>query len=509
MVEVIVIEEDYRKAISEFIGIGVFMDELDSITLPYSTKYLEKVKSFLLSKLEFGGEFEETAILYSDDGDSIKTIFLIGMGNKENFIPERARLIVGKVTQKVKELGLTEFAVTLKTKINSELVSAMTEGIKLADYSFNRYKTNTSAKSQREIEKSYILVRGCNEELKSAARMSSIISDSVNYSRDLGNLPPNECSPTDLSRFATELAVSPRIKVRVMEMDQLKSGGLNGIVAVGEGSTHAPKLILLEYSSGTHKQIDYLIVGKAVTFDTGGISLKPSEKMDEMKFDKCGGCNVLGIIKAVDELALPLNIVGMIPAVENMPSGSSYRPGDIIRMYNKKTVEVSNTDAEGRIILADALSYGVINYSPEAIIDMATLTGAAIIALGSNVAALFGNDQKLIDKILFVADMLGEKMWQLPIFKEHEEQIKSTVADIKNIGGRPAGAITAAAFLSNFVSNTPWAHIDIAGTAWYQEGTYEKSYNPKGATGFGVRTILKLLIESGGFPVKSSIKEAP
>src|ERR1051325_510479 len=173
MVEVIVIEEDYRKAISEFIGIGVFMDELDSITLPYSTKYLEKVKSFLLSKLEFGGEFEETAILYSDDGDSIKTIFLIGMGNKENFIPERARLIVGKVNQKVKELGLTEFAVTLKTKVNSELVSAMTEGIKLADYSFNRYKTNTSAKSQREIEKSYILVQGCNEELKSAARMSS------------------------------------------------------------------------------------------------------------------------------------------------------------------------------------------------------------------------------------------------------------------------------------------------------------------------------------------------
>jgi leucyl aminopeptidase len=509
MVEVIVVEENYNEIKSEVMGIGLFKDQLDSIILPYSSSDLEKVKNFLLSKREFNGDFGEMSVLYANDRNSVKTILLTGLGDKENFTPETARLIAGKVTQKVKELGFSEFSLTLKMQINTEIVSAVTEGIKLANYSFGKYKTTKDVKSQKDIEKSYIIVGRLSEELETAARISSIISDSVNYSRDLGNLPPNECSPNDLTRFATELAVSSRIRVRVMEIDQLKSMGLNGIIAVGEGSNNTPKLILLEYSSGNHEKIDYLIVGKAVTFDTGGISLKPSEKMDEMKFDKCGGCNVIAIIKAVDQLSLPLNVIGIVPAVENMPSGSSYRPGDIIRMHNKKTVEIANTDAEGRIILADALSYGVNNYSPAAIIDMATLTGASIIALGSNVAALFGNDRRLIDKILYIAELVGEKMWHLPIFKEHEEQIKSTVADIKNIGGRPAGAITAAAFLSNFVTTIPWAHIDIAGTAWFQEGTCEKSYNPKGATGFGVRTILKLLIESGRYPVNSSIKEPP
>ncbi|HET7243081.1 MAG TPA: leucyl aminopeptidase, partial [Nitrososphaeraceae archaeon] len=269
----------------------------------------------------------------------------------------------------------------------------------------------------------------------------------------------------------------------------------NGIIAVGGGSDHLPKLIIMEYFGTKDKEVRCLLVGKAVTFDTGGISLKPSEKMDEMKFDKCGGCNVIAIIKAIAQLSLPINVVGIIPAVENMPSGSSYRPGDIIRMYNGKTVEVGNTDAEGRIILADALSYGVKTYSPAAIIDMATLTGASIIALGSNVAALLGNDPRLVDKLIYAANQSGEKLWQLPIFEEHEEQMKSSIADMKNIGGRSAGAITAAVFLSNFVDSTPWVHLDIAGTAWFQEGSSEKSYIPKGATGFGIRTIIRLLME--------------
>jgi leucyl aminopeptidase len=249
---------------------------------------------------------------------------------------------------------------------------------------------------------------------------------------------------------------------------------------------------VLEYSGST-KNRPIVIVGKAVTFDTGGISIKPSEKMEEMKFDKCGGCNVLGIMKAVSDLGLDTNVIGIIPAVENMPSGTSYRPGDIIKMYNRKTVEVLNTDAEGRIILGDALSFAVKTFAPKAIIDMATLTGAAIIALGTNVAALVGNDDDLVTKILEYSNQTGEKIWQLPLFEEYKEQLKSSNADMKNIGGRSAGAITAAAFLSNFVEDTPWVHLDIAGTAWTQEGTKEKSYNPKGATGFGIRTIVKYI----------------
>jgi leucyl aminopeptidase len=236
-------------------------------------------------------------------------------------------------------------------------------------------------------------------------------------------------------------------------------------------------------------------VGKAVTFDTGGISIKPGEKMDEMKFDKCGGCTVLAVMRAAASIKLAVNIVAIVPSVENMPSATSYRPGDIIKMHNGKTVEILNTDAEGRMILADALSYGIATYSPKAVVDLATLTGAAIIALGSNVAAIVGSSKQLTDRLRKVADKTGEKMWELPLYEEFHEQIKSTFADIRNIGGRPGGAITAAAFLSNFVDGVPWVHMDIAGTAWTQDGTFEKSYNPKGATGFGVRTLVKMLME--------------
>jgi leucyl aminopeptidase len=217
--------------------------------------------------------------------------------------------------------------------------------------------------------------------------------------------------------------------------------------------------------------------------------------MDEMKFDKCGGCTVLGLMRAISELKLPIRVIGIIPCVENMPSSSSYRPGDIIRMFNGKTVEVLNTDAEGRIILADAIAYGVKSFKPKVIIDLATLTGASIIALGANVAAMIGTDDQLKARLKKLSDETGEKVWELPLWDEFHDQIKGHFADIKNIGGRPAGAITAAAFLSNFTDEIPWVHIDIAGTAWTQDGTSEKSYNPKGATGFGLRTIVKFLIE--------------
>jgi leucyl aminopeptidase len=217
--------------------------------------------------------------------------------------------------------------------------------------------------------------------------------------------------------------------------------------------------------------------------------------MDEMKFDKCGGCTVIAILKTLASLKIAVNVVGIVPTVENMPSGTSYRPGDIIRMYNGKTVEVLNTDAEGRLILADALAYGIATYAPKAVIDLATLTGAAIIALGANVAALVGSNKQLIDKLKKVSEKTGEKMWELPLYDEFSDQIKSNFADVKNVGGRPGGAITAAAFLSKFVNGVPWVHMDIAGTAWTQDGTFERSYNPKGATGFGVRTLVKLLSE--------------
>jgi leucyl aminopeptidase len=320
----------------------------------------------------------------------------------------------------------------------------------------------------------------------------------VNFARDIANLPPNDCPPAQLASIALSLAQEYGLKARVIDRYELENMGMGGIVAVGKGSNNPPKLIILEYNSGVlgeGQQKPYLLVGKAVTFDTGGISIKPAEKMDEMKFDKCGGCTVLAVMRAVASMKLAVNVVGIVPSVENMPSATSYRPGDIIRMYSGKTVEVLNTDAEGRMILADALAYGIATYSPKAVIDLATLTGAAIIALGANVAAIVGTNKQLTDRLRKLSDKTGEKMWELPLYDEYHEQIKSAYADIKNIGGRPGGAITAAAFLSNFANGVPWVHIDIAGTAWTQEGTYERSYNPKGATGFGVRTLVKLLME--------------
>jgi len=253
-------------------------------------------------------------------------------------------------------------------------------------------------------------------------------------------------------------------------------------------------LIILEHKNGKSTEKPIVLVGKAVTFDTGGISLKPGDKMDEMKFDKCGGCTVLGIMKAVSELKLPINVVGIIPSVENMPGGESYRPGDIIKLYSGKTAEILNTDAEGRLILADALAYGEKHYSPKAILDFATLTGACIIALGTNVAGIVSNNDKLKEKIIDSSKKTTEEVWELPLNDDYMDMIKSDVADMKNVGiGRAAGTITAAAFLKNAINNTPWVHFDIAGVAWTQVGTKDKPYNPKGATGFGVRLTLDYL----------------
>ncbi|MEE8255710.1 MAG: leucyl aminopeptidase, partial [Nitrosopumilaceae archaeon] len=323
---------------------------------------------------------------------------------------------------------------------------------------------------------------------------AQIVSEGVLFARSIANLPPNDCPPYQLVRFAKDMARKNKLICKVFSKKEIKQKKFGGITAVGQGSVNEPKLIVLEHHKGKRNDKPIVIVGKAVTFDTGGISLKPSDKMDEMKFDKCGGCTVLGIMKAVSELKLPINLVGIIPSVENMPGRESYRPGDIVRLYSGKTAEILNTDAEGRLILADALSYGEKKYSPSVLIDFATLTGACIVALGNNVAGLVSNDKKLANNILNSSEKTSEEVWELPLNQDYMDMIKSNVADMKNIGkGRAAGTITAAAFLANAINNTPWAHIDIAGTAWTQDATKKKSYNPKGATGFGVRLVIDFL----------------
>jgi leucyl aminopeptidase len=474
--------------------IGVYENQNDfSYLSGINSALYSTIKEMILNK-EFNANLGMSLVLSTMDKAPMKKITLIGLGKKERFSNETARIVSAKAAIKVKEMGISEFSLILLSNIDEGLIEAICEGVGLSLYSFNRYKTNDS-KNELTVNQATILINTDMPNIQSIVDRTSLMVEAVNFARDLSNLPPNDCSPSQLATIAVSVATEYGLKHRIIERYEMESMGLNGIVSVGKGSHFPPKLIILEYHGSTDNRKPYLLVGKGVTFDTGGISLKDSDKMDEMKFDKSGGCNIIAIMKAVASLKLAINVIGLIPSVENMPSSTSYRPGDIIKMYNGKTVEVLNTDAEGRLILADALAFGISSFNPKAVVDLATLTGACIIALGTNVAAVIGRNKKFIEELSNVSETTGEKLWELPLYEEFYEQIKSSVADIKNVGGRPGGAITAAAFLSNFTNGLPWIHIDIAGTAWTQEGTYERGYNPKGATGFGIRTLVKLLIE--------------
>jgi len=494
MVGVIVQEAKIDQMQTALLVIGIFENERDfSKSKGLNSTITAAIIELIVNK-EFKRSFGSNIIFHMMGKGLIKKIMLIGLGTREKFTDEEARIIAGKAALKAKELGVEEFCILPFMDVDEALIEAISEGVLLSLYSFNRYKTRGKEATTTPAQAT-IVVNSDSAKFQAVVDKVNLITQAVNYARDLSNLPPNECPPSQLASLALALDGEYGIKTRILERYEMESIGLNGIVSVGKGSNNPPKLIILEYYGNADHQKPYLLVGKAVTFDTGGISLKPGDKMDEMKFDKCGGCSVLGILKAIASLGLPVNVIGIIPSVENMPSSTSFRPGDIIRMYNGKTVEILNTDAEGRIILADAMAYGVAMYNPQAIIDLATLTGACVIALGANVAAVIGTSKYLAERLSKISEKTGERIWDLPLHDEYHEQIKSTVADLKNIGGRPGGAITAAAFLSNFTNDIPWVHLDIAGTAWTQDGTFERSYNPKGATGFGVRTMVKFLME--------------
>jgi len=471
---------------TELLVIGCFLNEDYSNLLNKFNREISIAGKEIISNIHKFGLLD---VLHPFAKLPARKILFIGLGNKNEFNTEKSRIISGKIIQYAKEFKIKELSI-IPFNFSKEIIESLVEGIILSSYSFEKFKTSMN---NNTIDNVSILIESNSKEYQKIINEISVICQSVNFGREISNLPPNECSPEYLAKIASDIK-NQGIKSKIISLDSMKEMGLNGIVSVGGGSINTPKLIVLKYEGTKNEENPILLVGKAVTFDSGGISIKPSEKMEEMKFDKCGGVNVIAIMKSLSSLKIKHNVIGIIPAVENMPSNSSYRPSDIIQMYNGKSVEVINTDAEGRLILADALAFGIKHYKPKLIIDMATLTGACIIALGSNIAGLIGNNEKLIKKILDISKVTHEKMWELPLLEDHHDQIKSKNADIKNIGGRAAGAITAAAFLSNFVENIPWVHLDIAGTAWNQEGSLLKPYNPPGATGFGIRTIIKFIM---------------
>ena len=501
MVEISIKSIDDLDIFKGLFVIGLDESNKDLNYLSKNTKLMDILNTHKVIQeehLENIRKFGKNMILYVNDGDKLLKIMLLGIGDGKKLNEDKLRQLGGIISLKAKELNFPNVIISNFYSSSSQVVSII-EGLVLSLYEFNKFKEDKADKTLPTFYENYSVViistDDSNDRNKIDIGKVVNICEAVFYARDLANSPPNVIDPNALANSAKTLEKMKNIHVDILNQNQIKDLGMNGIISVGKGSENEPKLIIVEYNNSTSTDKPIVLVGKAVTFDTGGISIKPSDRMDEMKFDKSGGCTVLGIMKALGNLDLPINVVAIIPAVENMPSGSSYRPGDIIRMYNGKTVEVLNTDAEGRLILADALAYGVAKYSPKCILDFATLTGACIIALGTNIAGIIGNDNKLINKLVSISNITGEKIWQLPLSEEFSDLIKSNVATIKNIGGRTGGTITAAAFLSYFVSDVPWAHFDIAGTAWTQDGTADKSYNPKGSTGFGIRTIIKFLEE--------------
>lgn len=369
--------------------------------------------------------------------------------------------------------------------LKSDTLQVLLEGILLGCYRFQKLKSKVI-----EIAPKQINIRGNFATLEKVVKKAEIIANSCNFARDCANMPGNLFYPESFVKEAKKISKEEKIiKLQILDKKDLKKEKMNCLLGVSQGSDKDPYLVIMKYEATPKSKDTIMLVGKGLTFDCGGISIKPAGKMDEMKFDMCGGAAVLGAMKAISQLKPATNIVALIPTSENLINGSALKPGDILTAYNGKTIEIGNTDAEGRLILADALAYGVKKFKPSAVIDLATLTGACVIALGSHNCGLMSDNEHLIHQLIEAGKKTCEKTWPLPIDEEYKEQIKGVYADLNNVGGRDAGTITAGLFLQHFTDGVPWAHLDIAGTAW--DG--KQDYHTKGATGFGVRLLTYLV----------------
>jgi leucyl aminopeptidase len=470
----------------------------DSKVLVGAAKTLDKSCNGLIGDLLKDGIFEgklfETAVVNSKGLIKPERVIMVGLGKKDEFDPDKLRGAYSKAARTIRDLRITEFSTSLdfgKIKLGLDTVAeSAVEGVMLGLYQFTRFKT-VDRDQIRTVDEFVIVERDAKsfKVMQTAAKTAESISNAVYYSRDLVATPSNEMTPTILANRARQVARKRDIKVTVMGEPFLKRLGMNALLGVAKGSNEPPKLIAMEYNGGTKREKPVVLVGKGITFDSGGISIKPADRMEEMKSDMAGGSAVIGIMMAVADLRLPVNVVGIIPATENLPGGRAYKPGDVLQSMSGKTIEVISTDAEGRLILADTFTYAD-RYKPKVLIDMATLTGACIIALGDLIVGMMGTDEELKERIREASEVTGEKVWELPLPDEYNELIKSDVADVKNTGGRPGGAITAGLFLQKFVGDYPWVHLDIAGPALLAK---ERPYIPKGASGVGVRLMIEFL----------------
>jgi len=444
--------------------------------------------SRVVSDGDFSGKPGETALLYGQEG-SAPRLLLVGLGERDLATPEKLRRAAATVARHARTLGLGEAALSLPALPDTstrEAAWAAAEGAKLGLHRFLIHKT---AANSHELETFWLVTEeGELEEARKGAIVGEKVAIGSVLARDLANEPSNVATPEYLAEQGREIAERYGMDLDVLDLAGIEDEGLTGLATVGRSAANEPRFIVLEHHKGG-EEAPVVLVGKAVTFDSGGISIKPTAGMEDMKFDMSGGAAVLGTMEALGALDLPLNVVSLVPATENLPGGAAFKPGDVLEMHSGKTVEIITTDAEGRLILADALSYAR-RYEPSAVIDCATLTGACVVALGAHASGLMGNDEDLIAEVQTAGEATGERAWPLPLFSEYTEQIKGDTADIKNSGGRGGGALTAGAFLKEF-ADFPWAHLDIAGTAFGKKGN---AYTTKGATGVPARLLVEFLI---------------
>ena len=457
---------------------------------------LDGAISSLIRRGEIKGKFGEVNIVHTLGKPrqvSAEMVAIVGLGKSQDFNTDKIRGVAGEFCRALRKLNYHKIATILHGAGTGGIeleasAQAITEGALLGLYSFNKYKKP----EYEDIKEMLIVVREADKIpiLEEAIHKGIVVAEATNLARNMINEPANYMTPSQLAKAAEEIANKYNLEFRVFDSADMEAMGMGALLGVAKGSNQPPKLITLSYKGDEHSDKAFGFLGKGITFDSGGISIKPSEGMAEMKDDMAGAAAVMTALVAIAQLKPRINVTAIIPATENLPSGTALKPGDILKAMNGKTIEVINTDAEGRLILADALSYAQ-KIGLSSLIDLATLTGACCVALGTLYSGIFSNNQDLADKVLKASDRIGERMWQMPMPEEYKEQLKSEMADVKNTGHKYGGAITAALFLAEFVDNTPWVHIDIAGTA---DSNKESGYIVKGATGVGVRTLVELAL---------------
>ena len=447
----------------------------------------------VLRRGDLDGKLGQTLLLHSLPKLPSERVLLVGCGKEKEFDDARYREVTAKAVSALKDTGAAEVTsyltqLDLKGRDTVWKVRQAVEVSEAALYRFEQMKSKPGNDNRRALKRMVLAVpkRSDLGPGERAIREAKAISAGMKLVRDLGNLPGNVCTPSYLAEQALELGKRFNLQVTVLDVEQMRSLGMGALLSVARGSRQPPKFIILEYRNGQEGGAPIVLVGKGITFDAGGISIKPADKMDEMKYDMCGGAAVLGTIQAAAELKLPLNVVGLVPSSENLPDGDANKPGDIVKSLSGQTIEVLNTDAEGRLILCDALTYAE-RYKPAAVVDIATLTGACVVALGHHASGLMSNNDGLARELLAAGRYTYDRAWQLPLWDEYQKQLDSNFADMANIGGRDGGAITAACFLARYTKNFKWAHLDIAGTAW-------KTGKEKGATGRPVSLLTQYLL---------------